>query len=134
MIEAVVPQMKMILPKLSDQEVAELAGWAGSLELRHIGDAPNFAEWAGTVIGEEIVRRSSGGAVEAGSQSLPPMGPKEVGTVLMILSARTYCPQTERIGQWFDETLKHVIALAAIQLSEFETLCQAINEQAESEE
>ena len=128
------PQMRITLPRCSDEEVAELCGWCASLEVRHGIEIPNFARWLAETIAAEIRRRASGGAVEAGSVGLPPMGPNEVGTVLMILTSRTYCPQGERIAKFFDGMLTHVVALAAVQLSEFQTLCEAINEQAESEQ
>lgn len=123
------PQMRITLPKCSDQEIAELCGWADSLEMRHGVACPNFVPWLARVVGHEIRRRTSGGAVEAGSDSLPPMGPNEVGVVLMILTSRTYCPQGEMIARFFDGCLTHCVALAATQLAEFETLCVELNNQ-----
>lgn len=134
MIEPMKPQMRITLPRCSDQEIAELVGWSGSLEMRHGVACPNFVPWLAEVIGTEIMRRTSGGSIEAGSDGLPPMGPSEVGTVLMILTSRTYCPQGEAIAKFFDGCLTHVVALAATQLAEFERLCVEINKQAESEE
>lgn len=134
MIEAMKPQMRIVLPRCSDQEIAELCGWSGSLEMRHGVAAPNFTRWLAEVVANEIIRRTSGGSVEAGSVSLPPMSPGEVSIALIILTSRTYSPQGEQIAKFYDQMLHHIVALAAVQLSEFETLCIAINEQAASEE
>lgn len=133
MIEAMKPQMRIVLPRCSDEEIAELCGWSGSLEVRHGVAAPNFVRWLAEVVADEIRRRTSGGAIEAGSVSLPPMSPGEVSIALMILTSRTYAPQGETIAKFYDQMLHHIVALAAVQLAEFETLCKAINEQAENE-
>jgi len=133
MIEAMKPQMALLLPRCSDNEIAELAGWSGSLEVRHGIAIPNFCKWLGETIGAEIMRRTSRGAIEAGSVGLPPMAPAEVSTVLIVLTSRTYCEQTEQIAKFFDHMLHHVVALASVQLVEFQRLCEAINEQAGAE-
>jgi len=129
-MESMLPQLPMSLPKCSDHEIAELCGWSGSLEVRHGIALPNFCRWLDETLAAEIKRRTSGGAIEAGSVSLPPMAPGEVATVLIVLTSRTYCEQTENIAKVFDHMLHHVVALASVQLTEFQRLCEAINDQA----
>lgn len=127
------PQLPLTLPRCSDNEIAELAGWSGSLEVRHGVALPNFCRWLDERIADEITRRTSGGSMEAGTFAMPAMSPKEVGLLLIVLTSRSYCEQTEQIAKFFDAMLHHAIAMAATQLSEFETLCRAIDEQAEGE-
>jgi len=134
MIEPTQPKLKMILPLLDDTELAELCHWAETLHLRHAIAVPNFCHWMAAAIENEYFRRNSGGAIEAGSDPLPSMGPKECGTMLLVLSARSYAPQGQRVAKFFDDVLQHCLALAATQLCEFENLCQAIQQQAASEQ
>lgn len=134
MIEATQPRLKMILPRLDENELAALCEWAAGLEVRHGIAAPSFCKWLDSEIEHEYRRRQSAGAIEAGSTPLPSMGPREVSTMLLVLTARTYGPQSQRIGKFFDDVLMHCLALAAVQLCEFQTLCEAIQKQAEGEE
>ncbi len=127
--EATNPKMKLILPRLADAELGELVGWTAGLETRHGCAAPRFCLWLAESVVAELKRRTSGGEVEAGSIALPAMGPREVGIALLCLSARTYAPQTVQVAAFFDECLRHIIALAAVQLNEFENLCNEINRQ-----
>ncbi len=127
--EATNPKMKLILPRLADAELGELVGWTAGLETRHGCAAPRFCLWLAESVLDELKRRTSGGQVEAGSLALPAMGPREVGIALIVLSGRTYAPQGIQIAKFFDECLRHVTALAAVQLSEFENLCNEINRQ-----
>ena len=126
--EATTPKMKLILHRLADAELGDLLNWAASLETRHGCAAPNFCLWLATAVRDELIRRTSGGQIEAGSLALPAMGPREVGIALIVLSGRTYAPQGIQVAAFFDEVLKHVIALAAVQLHEFENLCCEINQ------
>ena len=126
--EATTPKMKLILHRLADAELGELVGWTAGLETRHGCAAPRFCLWLAESVVAELKRRTSGGAVEAGSLSLPALGPREVGIALLVLSARTYCPQGVAVANFFDECLQHIIALAATQLHEFENLCCEINQ------
>lgn len=127
------PTMKLILPRLADAELGELVGWTAGLETRHGCAAPRFCLWLAEAVVSELKRRTSGGEVEAGSLALPAMGPSEVGIALLCLSARTYAPQGIQVAAFFDECLRHIIALAAVQLNEFENLCNEINRQHESD-
>jgi hypothetical protein len=127
--EATNPKMKLILPRLADAELGELVGWTAGLETRHGCAAPRFCLWLAESVVAELKRRTSGGEVEAGSIALPAMGPREVGIALIVLSGRTYAPQGIQVAAFFDECLRHVTALAAVQLSEFENLCNEINRQ-----
>ena len=126
--EATTPKMKLILHRLADAELGELVGWTAGLETRHGCAAPRFCLWLAESVVAELKRRTSGGAVEAGSLALPAMGPREVGIALIVLSGRTYAPQGIQLAQFFDEILTHVIALAAVQLHEYENLCCEINQ------
>ena len=122
------PTMKLILHRLADAELGELVGWTAGLETRHGCAAPRFCLWLAESVVAELKRRTSAGAVEAGSLALPAMGPREVGIALIVLSGRTYAPQGIQVAAFFDEVLKHVTALAAVQLHEFENLCCEINQ------
>ncbi len=126
--EATTPKMKLILHRLADSELGELVGWTAGLETRHGCAAPRFCLWLAESVVAELKRRTSGGQIEAGSLALPAMGPREVGIALIVLSGRTYAPQGIQVAAFFDEVLKHVIALAATQLHEFENLCCEINQ------
>ena len=126
--EATTPKMKLILHRLADAELGELVGWTAGLETRHGCAAPRFCLWLAESVVAELKRRTSGGQIETGSLALPAMGPREVGIALIVLSGRTYAPQGIQVAAFFDEVLKHVIALAAVQLHEFENLCCEINQ------
>jgi hypothetical protein len=134
MMEATQPRLKMLIPKLNETELADLCDWCEGLQARHGVAVPNFCSWLDGAIEHEYRRRQSDGQIEAGSDPLPSMGPKEVSTMLLVLSARSYAPQSQRIGAFFDDVLHHCLALAACQLCEFETLCQAIQQQAGAEQ
>lgn len=134
MIEATQPRLKMILPRLDENELAALCEWSVGLETRHGIAAPSFCKWLDFEIEHEYRRRQSAGAIEAGSSPLPAMDPREVSVMLLALTARTYGPQSPLIGKFFDDVLMHCLALASVQLNEFQSLCEAIQKQAASEE
>jgi len=127
------PQLRLILPTLDDLELAELCDWSESLQTRHGIAAPQFCGWLDAAVDHEYRRRQSDGQIEAGSEPLPEMAPAEVSTMLLVLSARSYAPQGEQVAKFFDDVLMHVLGLAAIQLLEFQALCEAIQEQAKGE-
>ncbi len=127
------PRMKMRLPQLSNAELAELVNWVLSLELRHGVAMPAFCKWLAEATGNEVARRSGDGQREAGSLTLPALSPFDCGMALIVLTARTYGQQSEKIAAFFDETLKHVVGLACVQLSEFQNLCDHLQSQNGSE-
>ena len=132
MNEQSTPTLRLILPRLADDELAAVIAWGCHVEQRYGASMAVFGDWLGQTIAAELRRRTGDGETEAGSVSLPALSPAELGMCLIAITAKTYGDQSARVGEFFDDLMKHLVALSAVRLCEFQALCQQLNERAKN--